>query len=71
MQDYETSTLVNDKNGKICKDFTELTQAISFYLDSLQNWNRALVYNVKLLNLYSEKNLMKIWNRIFNGEAIK
>lgn len=71
VQDYETSTLVNDKNGKICKDFTELTQAISFYLDSLQNWNRALVYNVKLLNLYSEKNLMKIWNRIFNGEAIK
>ena len=39
-------------------------------LGNLQNWNQALVYNVKILNQFSEENLMKEWQKIFGDEEL-
>lgn len=35
---------------------------------NLTAWNNAIVYNVKMLNRYSEENIMKRWEKLL-GDA--
>ena len=70
MQIYEPTTVVDRRNGWICADFNELNQGLTYFLSNLQNWNQALVYNVKILNQFSEENLMKEWQKIFGDEEL-
>lgn len=64
MQNFASSTLVDHKNGLLCYTPQDVVNGISAYLDDLNAWNQALVYDVKLLNQYSEENLMKIWQKL-------
>lgn len=68
LQNYETTTVIDGKNGWNCSDLHELNEGLSYFLNNLSNWNRALVYNVRTLNQYSEDNLMKEWQKIFRDE---
>ena len=70
LQNYEPTTVVDRRNGWICADFNELNQGLTYFLSNLQNWNQALVYNVKILNQFSEENLMKEWQKIFGDEEL-
>lgn len=64
LQNFASSTLVDHKNGLLCYTPQDVVNGISAYLDDLNAWNQALVYDVKLLNQYSEENLMKIWQKL-------
>jgi accessory secretory protein Asp1 len=67
LQNFASFTLHDHKNGLICKDYKQLLAGLSFYLDSLQNWNQSLVYNAQLLNKYSEDNIYDKWESILKG----
>lgn len=68
LQNFSSTMLINNENGKVCENYTDLADGLSYYLDDLQNWNQALVYDVRLLNKYSEDNLIKKWNYVLSGE---
>ncbi|WP_251717658.1 accessory Sec system protein Asp1 [Lactobacillus agrestimuris] len=67
LQNFLSSTVVNGKNGFIYKDIDELINYIDYYLNDLNAWNNALVYNVQLMNQYSETNIMKKWKALLNN----
>lgn len=69
LQNYESATLIDHGNGMIYHNMAELRDGLAWYLASLKHWNEALVYDVKLLNKYSEENLMKIWNKVLGLEG--
>lgn len=64
LQNFVTDEVVNRQNGIVCRDLSEIKSGIEYYLDTLKNWNQSLVYNVKMLNRYSEENLLATWNKI-------
>lgn len=64
LQNFPSSTLVDHKNGRIFHNGRELKEGLDFYLGNLKNWNQALVYDVQLLNRYSEDYLIKRWRQI-------
>ena len=61
LQNFLSPTVINGKNGFIYKDYDELITYIDQYFNDLNTWNNALVYNVQLMNRYSEANVMKKW----------
>lgn len=68
LQNFSSSTLVDHANGILCNNFGDLAKGLAYYLDSLQNWNQALVYDAQLLNKYSEEKLIDKWNHILDRE---
>lgn len=69
LQNFSSSTLNDHENGLICQEISDLSQGLAHYLDNLQVWNQALVFDVKLLNQYSSDNLMAKWKKVLNYEA--
>ncbi|WP_304369558.1 accessory Sec system protein Asp1 [uncultured Limosilactobacillus sp.] len=59
-----TAAIVDRKNGFVCENMLQLPVALSYYMDSLKNWNMALTYDVQMLNQYSEENMLKVWQRV-------
>ena len=68
LQNVASSELEDHHNGLLCHNWTELAAGVSYYLDNLKNWNMSLVYNVQLLNKYSEANLLKRWQDYLEGD---
>lgn len=68
LQNMASAELDNHHNGLLCHNWDELVAGVAYYLDSLKNWNNSLVYNVKLLNKYSEANLLKRWQKYLEGD---
>ena len=66
LRKHASELLVNGKNGLICTSMEELSKGLEYYLSSLKNWNTALIENVKFLNQYSEDNLLKLWQEVFD-----
>ncbi|MBP2058874.1 accessory secretory protein Asp1 [Lactobacillus colini] len=64
LQNFESFSLVNYKNGEIFHSIEELNHGLDDYLHNLDKWNQALVYNVELLNRYSEENLIQKWDKL-------
>lgn len=63
----KSEELVDRQNGIICHNKNDLQAGIEYYLDSLANWNQALVYNVKMLNRYAVDSLLKQWTKVLGG----
>ena len=68
IQNFVSTTVVHQKNGYICQDTSEISKILDKYLDDLKSWNNALIYNVKMLNQYSEKNIMKRWKKLLGDK---
>ncbi|WP_251576312.1 accessory Sec system protein Asp1 [Limosilactobacillus agrestimuris] len=64
IRQVETAAIVDKKNGFICENMLQLPVALSYYIDSLKNWNMALTYDVQMLNQYSKENMLKVWQRV-------
>lgn len=71
LQNFQTAELQDHQNGLICHDLAELKAGISYYLDVLKHWNESLVYNVQILNRYSEENLLAKWEQILGKETTR
>ena len=62
---YDNTEFVeNNKNGMIIKDFSKLPKVIGFYLDSLENWNEAMVYSYELGKNYTTEVLIDKWKEV-------
>lgn len=64
---YRTTEFVEDgKNGLVLKDMGKVSQAIAFYLDSLNNWNEAMVYSYELGKKYTTVVLKEKWKEVID-----
>lgn len=68
LQNFASATLIDQGNGRIFHSLDQLNKDLSFYLNSLKNWNQALVFDVQLMNKFSEENLIKIWQKVFQAK---
>lgn len=68
IQNFVSKTVIHQKNGYICQSSEEIDMPLNDYLNNLTAWNNAIVYNVKMLNRYSEENIMKRWEKLL-GDA--
>ena len=54
------------KNGYLIQDYSKIEESISFYLDSMENWNEALVACYEIGKEYTTKNLIDSWRRVLD-----
>ncbi len=59
-----TQFVENGKNGLVVKSMDKLAEAIAFYLDSLTNWNEAMVYSYELGKKYTTVELVDKWKEV-------
>ncbi|MFD1124041.1 accessory Sec system protein Asp1 [Lentilactobacillus raoultii] len=65
-----TSFVTDKKNGIILKKDRKLDRAVNYFLDTLDNWNLAVVEDVKKMGEFSKSTLVSQINAIFEeGEA--
>ncbi|MBQ8233007.1 MAG: accessory Sec system protein Asp1 [Lachnospiraceae bacterium] len=64
---YRTTEFVEDgKNGLILKEMDKVSGAIAYYLDSLTNWNEAMVYSYELGKKYTTGVLKDKWKEVID-----
>ena len=62
---YRTTEYVIDgRNGLIVKDMSKLNESIAFYLESLPNWNEAMVNAYELGKHYTTTVLIEKWKEV-------
>ena len=60
---FAHSRYVEDrKNGYVIRSVEELQSALSYFLDGLSNWNRALVYSLEKIAAYTDGRIAQRWS---------
>lgn len=57
---------VSGKNGMVIDDFSDIGRSLTYYLDSFENWNQALVECYELGQKYTTSVLLKKWRKVLN-----
>ncbi|MBD5091117.1 MAG: accessory Sec system protein Asp1 [Lactobacillus sp.] len=71
IQNFESIEVMDHKNGIVCDEISNISEFVSYYLDSLKHWNESLVHNVKVMNHYSEDNIFAKWQAILERKVQK
>lgn len=58
--------LVSGKNGMVIDDFSDIGRSLTYYLDSFENWNQALVECYELGQKYTTSVLLEKWRKVLN-----
>ena len=58
--------LIPGKNGMVIDDFSDIGRSLTYYLDSFENWNQALVECYELGQEYTTSVLLKKWRKVLN-----
>ena len=58
--------LVSGKNGMVIDDFSDIGRSLTYYLDSFENWNQALVECYEIGQKYTTSVLLKKWRKVLN-----
>jgi len=61
-----TEFVEDGRNGKVLKDMDKLSETIAFYLESLTNWNAAMVYSYELGKKYTTGVLIEKWKEVID-----
>lgn len=65
---YENTQFVeHEKNGLIVKKMKDIPDALSFYLESLNNWNEAMVYSYEVGKKYTTGVLVDKWREVIES----
>lgn len=64
---YRDQYVVHLRNGYLMQDIEETENVLSFYLDSLDNWNEALVGCYEMGQEYTTKNLIEAWRGVLDS----
>lgn len=56
----------NEKNGFVISDAGQLPDCLKFYLESLKNWNDALVYSYELGKNFTTEKLLEKWKEVID-----
>ncbi|MBZ6003533.1 accessory Sec system protein Asp1 [Leuconostoc gelidum subsp. aenigmaticum] len=67
----ESAYVVDKENGLIIDNIDQLEDALAYYLDALQHWNEALVYNVAQIEKYSGENNVQRWIQLLEDNYEK
>lgn len=62
----ETQFVEHGQNGYLVKDLHTIPDAIHHYLDSLTNWNEAMVYSYELGKNYTTEVLIEEWKEVIS-----
>ena len=62
-----TQFVEDGKNGRIVKQPEELVEDIHFYLDSLANWNDAMIASYELGKRFSTEVLIEEWKEVIDS----
>ena len=60
----EDQFLHDGKNGRIIDDYNQIGRSLAFYLDSLENWNAALVACYEAGKDYKTEVLLDKWRKV-------
>lgn len=60
----EDQFLHDGKNGRIIDDYNQIGRSLAFYLDSLENWNTALVACYEAGKDYKTEVLLDKWRKV-------
>lgn len=58
--------LISGKNGMVIDGFSDIGRCLTYYLDSFENWNQALVECYELGQKYTTSVLLKKWRKVLN-----
>ena len=58
--------LISGKNGMVIDNFSDIGRCLTYYLDSFENWNQALVECYELGQKYTTSVLLKKWRKVLN-----
>ncbi len=56
----------NGKNGFVLNDLDKLDKVLSYYLDTLNNWNNAMIASYEIGKKFSSDNLVKWWKGVID-----
>ncbi|MDR0199067.1 MAG: accessory Sec system protein Asp1 [Streptococcaceae bacterium] len=59
--------LVPGVNGDVVNTEEELLSRVNAYLENLDLWNKSLVQNVELIELYSTQSIAEIWKEVLSA----
>ncbi len=62
----ESEYVIDGQNGKVIKDFTELSDAIGFYLESIANFNQAQIASYELGSQFTTDKLIASWKEVIS-----
>jgi accessory secretory protein Asp1 len=62
----QTEFVRDGKNGFILSDIGQLPARVSYFLDSLENWNEALVYSYELGKKFTTEKLLEKWREVID-----
>ena len=60
----QTQYVHPEKNGRVNKDIMKLKDDLAFYLESLSNWNQAMVASYELGKKHTAKSLISQWKEV-------
>ena len=61
---YKTQYIENGENGFVVSNTFEVTEKLSYYLDSLSNWNSCLIYCYEMSKKYTTRVLVDKWKEV-------
>lgn len=64
---YDSQYIEDGRNGFVLEDIRKVTEKISYYLDSLANWNEAMVYTYELGQQYTTEKLLQRWKEVIDS----
>jgi accessory secretory protein Asp1 len=62
----QTEFVRDGKNGFILSNIGQLPARVSYFLDSLENWNEALVYSYELGKKFTTEKLLEKWREVID-----
>jgi accessory secretory protein Asp1 len=62
----QTEFIRDGKNGFIVRDMRQIPERVSYYLDSLENWNEALVSSYELGKKFTTEKLLEQWKEVID-----
>lgn len=62
----KTQFVEHGGNGMVLRDIDELPAALEYYLDSLPNWNDAMVYSYEMGKKYTSEALINKWKEVID-----
>ena len=63
----ENQYVENGENGRVIKRYDDITKALRFYLDSLANWNEAMICSYEMGKRFSTGILLDKWKEVIKG----
>lgn len=63
----ENQYMISGKNGRLIEAFSEIQSSLSYYLESLANWNRAMINSYELGKTYTTQRLIEQWKEVIRS----